>query len=271
MNHHWDWIVVGSGFGGSISALRLAEKGYSVLVLEKGGRFQAQDFPKSNWNLKRWFWAPALGFRGIFKMTFLRHLTSLNGVGVGGGSLVYANTLPTPGADFFQAPDWGQLADWEEELSPHYETALRMLGATENPQLTPADEALEAIATDVGRADHFHPTRVGVFFGEADKTVPDPYFGGAGPPSNRVQRMWRMHDRMPLRGQEHAGSELPLVGGEGGSDDPPQHRGRVDPAPRGRIRRLQAIGKGGHHTLWTPNPYLHHRPGGSGCRCPGNH
>jgi len=182
MNHHWDWIVVGSGFGGSISALRLAEKGYSVLVLEKGGRFQAQDFPKSNWNLRRWFWAPALGFRGIFKMTFLRHLTSLNGVGVGGGSLVYANTLPTPGSDFFQAPDWGQLADWEEELSPHYETALRMLGATENPQLTPADDALEAIATDIGRADHFHPTRVGVFFGEADKTVPDPYFAGAGPP-----------------------------------------------------------------------------------------
>jgi len=181
MDHQWDWIIVGSGFGGSISALRLAEKGYSVLVVEKGGRFRAEDFPKTNWNLKRWFWAPAIGFRGIFKMTFLRHLTSLNGVGVGGGSLVYANTLPTPGKEFFQAPDWGNLADWEKELSPHYETARRMLGATENPHLTPADEALQAVAKALDRSGHFHPTQVAVFFGEADKTVPDPYFGGKGP------------------------------------------------------------------------------------------
>ena len=181
MKNHWNWIIVGSGFGGSISALRLAQKGYSVLVLEKGGRFRADDFPLTNWNLKRWLWAPAIGFRGIFKMTFLRHLTSLNGVGVGGGSLVYANTLPTPGKDFFQASDWGHLANWEEELSPHYETARQMLGATENPNLTTADEALRAIATEMGRASYFHPTQVAVFFGEADRTVPDPYFAGEGP------------------------------------------------------------------------------------------
>lgn len=181
MKNHWDWIVVGSGFGGSISALRLAEKGYSVLVLEKGSRFGPKDFPRTNWNLKRWLWAPAVGFRGSFKMTFLKHLTSLSGVGVGGGSLVYANTLPTPSDGFFQAPDWGHLADWEEELAPHYDTARRMLGATENPHRTPADEALGAMAADLGRSGYFHPTRVAVFFGEPDRTVPDPYFGGEGP------------------------------------------------------------------------------------------
>ena len=99
----WDWLIVGSGFGGSVSALRLAEKGYSVLVLEKGGRWRQEDFPKSNWNLRRWLWAPAIGFRGFFKMTFLRHVTALSGVGVGGGSLVYANTLPTPEKEFLSA------------------------------------------------------------------------------------------------------------------------------------------------------------------------
>ena len=181
MKNHWDWIVVGSGFGGSISALRLAEKGYSVLVLEKGGRFGSKDFPRTNWNLKRWLWAPAVGFRGSFKMTFLKHLTSLSGVGVGGGSLIYANTLPTPSDEFFRAPDWGHLADWKEELAPHYDTARRMLGATEYPHRTPADEAMGAVAADLGRSGYFHPTKVAVFFGEPDQTVPDPYFGGDGP------------------------------------------------------------------------------------------
>ena len=181
MKNHWDWIVVGSGFGGSISALRLAEKGYSVLVLEKGGRFGSKDFPRTNWNLKRWLWAPAVGFRGSFKMTFLKHLTSLSGVGVGGGSLVYANTLPTPSDEFFRAPDWGHLADWKEELAPHYDTARRMLGAIESPHRTPADEAMGAVAADLGRSGYFHPTKVAVFFGEPDQTVPDPYFGGDGP------------------------------------------------------------------------------------------
>jgi cholesterol oxidase len=181
MREHWDWIIVGSGFGGSVSALRLAEKGYSVLVLEKGPRFTARDFPRTNWNLKRWLWAPPLGFRGIFKMTFLKHLTSLNGVGVGGGSLVYANTLPTPEANFFQAPDWGHLADWREELGPHYETARRMLGATEYPGESAADRAMRRVADALGRVEHFHPTQVAVFFGEPDREAPDPYFGGEGP------------------------------------------------------------------------------------------
>jgi len=176
-----DFVVVGSGFGGSVSALRLSEKGHRVLVLEKGRRLRPEDMPQSNWNLRRWLWMPRLGFRGLFKMTFLRHLTALSGVGVGGGSLVYANTLPTPKDSFFRAPTWAHLADWRTELAPHYETALRMLGAVENPHLGPADEAIRAVGTELGRADGFQPVRVAVYFGEAGKTAPDPYFGGEGP------------------------------------------------------------------------------------------
>jgi cholesterol oxidase len=177
----WDWLVIGSGFGGSVSALRLAERGYSVLVLEKGGRWNAEDFPKTNWNLRKWFWAPAIGFRGFFKMTFLRHVTALSGVGVGGGSLVYANTLPTPSQAFFKAGEWGELTDWEDELAPHYATARRILGATENPLETAPDRALKAIAERTGRKDHFHPAPVAVYFGVPGVTVKDPYHGGKGP------------------------------------------------------------------------------------------
>jgi cholesterol oxidase len=177
-----DYLVIGSGFGGSVCGLRLVEKGYRVLMLERGGRFRPEDFARSNWNLKRWLWMPRLGFRGIFKMTFLRHLTVLSGVGVGGGSLVYANTLPTPRDEFFTAPGWGHLADWQRELAPHYLTALRMLGATENPNFGPADEMLRELGRDLGREEGYAPVRVAVFFGPPGETVADPYFGGEGPP-----------------------------------------------------------------------------------------
>jgi cholesterol oxidase len=177
----WDYLIVGSGFGGSVSGLRLVEKGYKVLMLEKGRRFAAGDFPRSNWNLPRWLWLPALGFRGIFKMTFLRHITVLSGVGVGGGSLCYANTLPTPKDEFFGLPSWGRLAQWKKELEPHYATALRMLGAARYPFVTYSDQVLREIAKDIGRADRIEPARVAVYFGEAGKTVPDPYLGGEGP------------------------------------------------------------------------------------------
>ncbi len=181
MDHH-DVIVVGSGFGGSVSALRLAEKGYRVLVIEKGRRFAAEDFPETNWDLKRWMWQPEVGLRGFFQMSFFEHVTILHGVGVGGGSLVYANTLPVPTDSFFRAASWAHLAaDWRKELEPHYATARRMLGANPNPVETRGERVLAEIARDIGRSEHHHPTDVAVYFGKPGVTVPDPYFGGDGP------------------------------------------------------------------------------------------
>jgi cholesterol oxidase len=175
-----DWLIIGSGFGGSVSALRLTEKGYRVVMLEKGRRLGAKDFPKTNWDLKRWLWLPQVGWRGLFKMTFFRHVTVLSGVGVGGGSLVYANTLPIPKDDFFQSKSWGHLAGWKEELAPHYATARRMLGATQNPLRTYPDEIIQQVGKEMGRED-FQPTTVAVYFGEPGVTVKDPYFQGEGP------------------------------------------------------------------------------------------
>lgn len=164
-----------------MSALRLVEKGYRVVMLEKGRRFAPKDFPKNNWNLPQWLWMPKLGFRGFFQMTFFRHLTVLSGVGVGGGSLVYANTLQRPGKAFFEHVSWSSLADWKSELWTHYDTAERMLGATKTPVLGPGDEHLHQIAKDRGQAERFQVTRTAIFYGEAGKKVPDPYFGGEGP------------------------------------------------------------------------------------------
>jgi cholesterol oxidase len=177
----YDFVIIGSGFGGSVSALRLVEKGYRVLLLEKGRRFAAEDFPKTNWELRRWMWMPRLGLRGMFKMSFFPHLTVVHGVGYGGGSLVYANTLPVPKATFFSSGTWSGLADWKTELDEHYVTAQRMLGAARNPNLTYVDEVIREVAQDIGRPDDFHPTEVAVYFGEPGRTVPDPYFGGRGP------------------------------------------------------------------------------------------
>lgn len=178
---HFDFIIVGSGFGGSVSALRLCEKGYRVLLLEKGRRFAPEDFPKTNWDLRRWLWMPAAGMHGIFKMSFFKHVTIFSGVGVGGGSLVYANTLPVPKQEFFESGSWAKLADWHAELAPHYATAQRMLGATPNPRLMRGDEVLRDIAREMGREDQFGPTNVAVYFGERGVRAADPYFDGRGP------------------------------------------------------------------------------------------
>jgi cholesterol oxidase len=177
----YDFVVVGSGFGGSVSALRLAEKGYRVAVVEMGKRFGAEDFPRTSWNLRRFLWRPALGCYGIMQMTLLGDVFVLHGAGVGGGSLVYANTLLVPPDEVFRDPAWKGL-DWKAALAPHYQTARRMLGAVEAPRIYEADRVLKEVCDELGRGGTFRPTQVGVFFGEPGKTVPDPYFGGEGPP-----------------------------------------------------------------------------------------
>ena len=177
----YDYIIVGSGFGGSVSALRLSEKGYKVLVIEKGKWYKANDFPKTNWNLKKWLWLPPFKMFGILKMTFLRHVNILSGVGVGGGSLVYANTLPIPKSEFFKSGNWKGLADWENELKPHYKVAEKMLGATKNPKFFDADLALQRVAQKMNRSNEFEAPNVSVFFSKTDVEVKDPYFGGEGP------------------------------------------------------------------------------------------
>ncbi|HID39438.1 MAG TPA: GMC family oxidoreductase, partial [Calditrichaeota bacterium] len=141
----------------------------------------SDDFPRTNWNIKRWMWMPFLRFFGFFKLSFFRHVTILSGVGVGGGSLVYANTLPVPKDDFFRSKSWAHLADWKRELHPYYRKALDMLRASPNPRLETGDAALKELAERIGRVDHFEVADVAVFFGEPDKEVPDPYYGGEGP------------------------------------------------------------------------------------------
>jgi cholesterol oxidase len=180
----YDFVIIGSGFGGSVSALRLTEKGYQVLVLERGKRFGDNDYPKSYWNIWKYLWAPALRRFGIMQFSLLREVLVLHGSGVGGGSLVYANVLMEPDEKMFTAPDWSHLADWKTILRPHYDTARRMLGVIQNPRLWPADGVLKQIAVDLGTQNTFSPTQVGVYFGDNGNQgieVPDPYFGGLGP------------------------------------------------------------------------------------------
>jgi cholesterol oxidase len=177
----YDFVIIGSGFGGSVSAMRLAEKGYSVLVLERGKRFEDKDFPKTNWNIWKSLWFPFLRCFGLWELSFLNGAIALRGSGVGGGSLMYANVLLETDDRLFEAPSWHNLADWKTVLQPHYSTAKRMFGVTTNPRLWKADEILREIAVERNVADTFRPTEVGVFFGEENKTVADPYFTGEGP------------------------------------------------------------------------------------------
>ncbi|MEE1758912.1 MULTISPECIES: GMC family oxidoreductase [unclassified Streptomyces] len=192
MSYDYDVIVVGSGFGGSVTALRLTEKGYKVGVLEAGRRFTRESLPKNSWDLKNYLWAPALGMYGIQRIHLLGNVMVLAGAGVGGGSLNYANTLYVPPKPFFEDPQWKDITDWQEELKPYYDQARRMLGVRLNPTMTPSDVHLKAAAERMGVADSFHLAPVGVFFGDGEdadgktKAAPgdqaaDPYFGGVGP------------------------------------------------------------------------------------------
>jgi cholesterol oxidase len=187
--HDVDWIVVGSGFGGSVSALRLAEKGYSVAVLECGRRFNDEDFAESTLRQpRRYFWAPRLGMRGVLRMTLFKDVFVVSGSGVGGGSLGYANTLYRARPAFFEDPQWADLGSWEMELGPHYETAERMLGVVEYEGMGPADILLREYADEIGVGNTFTNTRVGIFFDQPGREVPDPFFEGEGPPRTGCMR-----------------------------------------------------------------------------------
>lgn len=177
----YDVLIVGSGFGGSVAALRMAEKGYKVAVLEAGKRYGTEDFPRTNWNVRRSLWMPKLFCFGTLRLTLLSDVLVGSGSGVGGGSLIYANTLPMPRPGVFMRSEWPRGIDWKQALAPHYQTAKQMLGVTINPLLTRADLVMKRCAEEIGKGDTFRPTEVAVFFGEPGKSVPDPYFAGKGP------------------------------------------------------------------------------------------
>ncbi|MGH3439022.1 MAG: FAD-dependent oxidoreductase [Sciscionella sp.] len=177
----YDVIVVGSGFGGSVAALRLTEKGYRVAVLEAGRRFADDELAKTSWDVRKYLWAPEFGCYGVQRIHMLKDVMVLAGAGVGGGSLNYANTLYRPLKPFYADRQWAHLTDWESELAPHYDQASRMLGVVTNPTVTPSDEVMRKIAAEMGVPETYHHTPVGVYFGEPGTSAPDPYFGGAGP------------------------------------------------------------------------------------------
>jgi cholesterol oxidase len=180
-NYDFDWLVIGSGFGGSVSALRLSEKGHSVGVLECGRRFADDEFPKNTADLKRYFWNPRLGMKGIFRLTNFKDVAVVSGCGVGGGSLGYACTLYVPPSQFFEDRQWADMEDWETELAPHYAEAQRMLGVVENPHEDPADQLLRELGEELGVGETYKRTPVGIYFGERGETVADPFFDGDGP------------------------------------------------------------------------------------------
>ncbi len=177
----YDWLVIGSGFGGSVAALRLAEKGYSVGVLEAGRRFRDEDFAKTTWDAKNFNWIPSLGMRGILRLTAFKDVLIASGAGVGGGSLVYANTLYRAAPEFYQNPQWAEMGDWASDLEPHYDAAERMLGVQTVPRGSVGQEYLKEVGRHFGVEDTFRRTPCGVFFGKPGEIVPDPYFGGEGP------------------------------------------------------------------------------------------
>lgn len=187
-----DWLIIGSGFGGSVSAMRLAEKGHRVTVLERGEHFRTEDeMPTSSWDLRKYLYMPRAGLRGLFKLTFFKDVFVMSGAGVGGGSLVYAMTLYVPPSTFFSDRQWAGIADWQAELAPHYDTAQRMLGVTDVEEDDPADQLLKEYATEIGVEDTYRKARVGAYLDTPGMEVADPYFGGEGPPRTGCSRIGR--------------------------------------------------------------------------------
>jgi cholesterol oxidase len=201
MNNSFDVVVIGSGFGGSVSALRLREKGYSVAVLEAGRRFEDKDFPKTSWRLNKFLFAPKLGLYGIQRIHVLPDVLVLSGAGVGGGSLVYANTLYQPGDDYFNDKQWASITNWKKELEPWFNQARRMLGVTENPYFSNSDQAMKDAAIEMGVGHTFQMAPLGVFFGEGKGiAAKDPFFGGVGPDRNGCLQ-WRAAGRAVFVGE----------------------------------------------------------------------
>lgn len=176
----YDFIVIGSGFGGSVAGLRLAEKGYKVLMLEQGKRYHPEDFPKTNWNLPKYIWWPKLRLFGFQRISFFPATSILSGTGVGGGSLVYANTLYIPPDDFFRNEQWSRFANWKEVLEPFYDKASFMLGRQKYTKMNTEDNALEEVSKDMNAHHTFDRVHVGVNCNETE-TITDPYFNGLGP------------------------------------------------------------------------------------------
>ena len=245
MEPDYDVLVIGSGFGGSVTALRLTEKGYRVGVLEAGRRFADDEFAKTSWNLRKFLWAPRLGMYGIQRIHLLRNVMILAGAGVGGGSLNYANTLYVPPEPFFADPQWAHITDWRAELMPHYEQAQRMLGVVTNPTFTDADRDHERGRRRHGRRRHLraHPGRGVLRPGRQQDAGQDgarPVLRRRGPGAHRLHRVRRVHDGMPLRREEHVGEELPRSRGKcwgtSASDD-----------DRHRLRAASRRAVGGRH------------------------
>ena len=210
----FDWLIVGSGFGGSVCALRLAEKGYRVGVLERGRRFRDQDFAESAWQLGRFLWAPFLGLKGILRLAPFRDVFAASGSGVGGGSLVYANTLYRAKPEFFGSPQWGALDDWDRVLQPHYDTAERMLGVQTVPFDSTNQQLIREMARQFGTEDTFRRTPSRCISAPRAGDRRRSLFRWLRPGARRLHPLWCLHGRLPRRGKEHAGQELPLVRGE---------------------------------------------------------
>jgi choline dehydrogenase-like flavoprotein len=261
MQPDYDVLIIGSGFGGSVSALRLTEKGYRVGVLEAGPRYADDEFAKTSWNLRKFLWMPKLGLYGIQRIHLLRNVMILAGAGVGGGSLNYANTLYVPQDPFFNDPQWKHITDWRAELMPHYDQAQRMLGVVKNPTFTDADRIVKEVADEMGVGDTFVPTPVGVFFGPdgtktPGKTVPDPYFGGAGPDRRACTECGECMTGCRHGAKNTLETKLPRARRGGRRGRAPGDDGADRAADRDRLRRRHP-----RHPAASAADHLHRGPG----------